>query len=83
MKLKIYVIAYKMIAKIFRTIMLLENIGEHLNEPFSKYLGQGIFELRVKSGTNITRILYFFVVGDKAILTNGFIKRQIKHQKKK
>ncbi len=45
MKLKIYVIAYKMIAKIFRTIMLLENIGEHLNEPFSKYLGQGIFEL--------------------------------------
>lgn len=54
--------------------MLLENIGEYLNEPFSKYLGQGIFEFRVESGTNITRILYFYVVEDKAILTNVSIK---------
>ena len=33
----------------------------------------GIFELRIKSGSDISRILYFFFVGDKAILTNGFI----------
>ncbi len=36
----------------------------------------------MKSGTNITRILYFFVVGDKAILTNGFIKKTNKTPKK-
>ena len=31
--------------------------------------------MTLKQSTNITRILYFFVVGDKAILTNGFTKK--------
>jgi len=30
---------------------------------------------RGKQGTNITRILYFFVAGHKIILTNGFVKK--------
>ncbi len=71
-----------MIAKILRVIMLLESMGAQLNEPFSKYLGQGIFELRVKSRTNITRILYFFVIGDKAVLANAFVKKTNKTPRK-
>lgn len=35
----------------------------------------GIFELRVKVGTDVSRVLYFFVVGKKIILTNGFRKK--------
>lgn len=61
-------------AKLFRMIELLENRGNELREPYSKPLGDGIFELRAKQGTNITRVLYFFVVGRKIILTNGFVK---------
>ena len=47
-------------------------------KPAEEYIGEGIFELRTKVGTNISRVLYFFVVGDKAVLTNGFIKKMQK-----
>ncbi|WP_330369241.1 type II toxin-antitoxin system RelE/ParE family toxin [Butyrivibrio sp. AC2005] len=43
--------------------------------PDSKSLGNGIFELRTIQGNNIARCLYFFTVGDKAIVTNGIIKK--------
>ena len=65
----------KMAAKILWTISLLEDNGPALREPYSKPLGDGIFELRTKLGTDITRVLYFFIVGKKAILTHGFVKK--------
>lgn len=68
----------KMQAKIFRMITLLEEYGNQLREPYSKELDDKIFELRIKQSSNITRILYFFVVGRKIILTNGFVKKQDK-----
>lgn len=65
-------------AKTARTIALLETNGYALREPFSKYLGNGIFELRVRLSTSHVRVLYFFIVGDTAVLTNGFIKKTSK-----
>lgn len=65
---------YKMQAKLFRMLELLEMKGNELREPYSKHLDDGIFELRAIQGKNITRVLYFFVVGKKVILTNGFAK---------
>ena len=44
-------------------------------ETYSKSLGDGIFELRCKFGSDITRVLYFFIYERKIILTNGFIKK--------
>ena len=38
-------------------------------------------ELRVKVGSDISRVMYFFVIGKKAILTNGFIKKTQKTPK--
>lgn len=72
----------KMKAKVLRTIDLLKNNGPLLREPYSKSLSDGIFELRIKQGNDITRILYFFFTGNKAILTNGFIKKSQKTPKK-
>ena len=46
-----------------------------MREPYSKALSDGIFEIRAIQGNNITRVLYFFVVGKKIILTNGFVKK--------
>lgn len=66
---------YKMRAKIFSTLTYLEAMGPNLREPYSKPLGDGIFEIRTKLGSDITRVLYFFVVGQKVILTNGFVKK--------
>lgn len=65
----------KMLAKLLGTISLLETNGTQLREPYSKPLGDGIFELRAKQSNNITRVLYFFVVGRQVILTNGFVKK--------
>ena len=58
-----------------RTIDLLETNGPLLREPYSKYLEDGIFELRTKQGSDIARVLYFFVIGQRVVLTNGFIKK--------
>ena len=53
----------KLLAKTLRTIDLLEMNGPLLREPYSKPLENGIFELRTKQGSDITRVLYFFIVG--------------------
>ena len=65
----------KIQAKMLRIIVMLQNNGYELREPYSKHLDEGIFELRAKVGSDISRVLYFFVFGKKVILTNGFIKK--------
>ena len=65
----------KMRTKAIRELMLLREKGNSLREPFSKAMGDGIFELRVQQGKNDTRIFYFFFIGAKVVLTNGFIKK--------
>ena len=54
---------------------MLECNGPELREPYSSPLRDGIFELRAKIGSGITRVLFFFFVGKKIILTNGFTKK--------
>ncbi len=65
----------KMAAKIMWTISLLEYNGPSLRMPYSEHLQDGIFQLRTQVGSDITRVLYFFIVGKKAILTHGFVKK--------
>ncbi len=72
----------KMRAKVIRTIELLGTTGTDLRMPYSEYLDDGIFELRAKVGSDISRVLYFFVIGRKIVLTNGFVKKTQKTPKK-
>ena len=65
----------KMRAKMLRTVLLLAENGTQLREPYSKSLDDGFFELRAKVGSDISRVLYFFMIGRKVILTNGFVKK--------
>lgn len=65
----------KMRAKILRNLCLLEELGPALREPYSSSIGDALFEIRSKVGSDITRVLYFFFDGDKAVLTNGFVKK--------
>ena len=65
----------KMRAKMVNTIAILSDNGYELREPYSKHLSEGIFELRAKVGSDITRVLYFFYADRHIILTNGFIKK--------
>lgn len=65
----------KMRAKATKEIVILREFGTGIKEPYSKYLQDGIFELRIKFASDIARVFYFFYVGRKIVLTNGFIKK--------
>ena len=71
----------KMQAKIFSLLEILQEKGNHLREPYSKPLADGLFELRIKQGSDISRMLYFFFVGKKIVITHGFIKKSQKTPK--
>ena len=65
----------KMRAKVSRLLEMLERNGYELREPYSKFLGDGIFELRAQAGSDISRVLYFFVINKRVVITHGFIKK--------
>ena len=65
----------KMRAKIFGLLGILQEKGNMLKEPYSKHLDDGIFELRAKVGTDISRVLYFFYYEGRIVLIHGFVKK--------
>lgn len=65
----------KMAAKIYRLLEMLSHNGPALREPYSKHLTDGIFELRAQAGSDISRILYFFCIGKRIVVTHGFLKK--------
>ena len=65
----------KMRVKTLDSLDLLEEYGNQLRMPYSRALTDGLFELRIKFASDISRIFYFFYVGNKIIVTNGFIKK--------
>lgn len=63
-KLFLNELSEKQRAKTIRDLKLLETCGNKLREPTSKFLE--------------SRILYFFFVGKRIVLTNGFVKKSMK-----
>lgn len=66
----------KTIAKVLRTIDLLEKFGSHLGMPHSKKIANHLFELRVR-GMQEVRIIYSFYKST-IVLLHGFIKKSPK-----
>lgn len=71
----------KMRAKMVSMMEILGEKGTELRKPYTEPLGDGLFELRAKQGLNISRALFFFYIGKRIIITNGFIKKQQKTPK--
>ena len=75
----------KMRAKAFSEIELLEKHGLNLREPYTKPIKgekyNGIFELRVKFSSDISRIFYFTFRNNTFVLLNGFTKKSDKTPK--
>lgn len=72
----------KMRAKMLMSIRIVRENGYQVRMPYSEELEDGIFELRAKVGSDISRVLYFFVLGRKIVLTNGFVKKTQKTPRK-
>ncbi len=69
----------KIRAKAFSEIELLEKHGSDLREPYVKPIKgekyKGLFELRVKFASNISRIFYFTYSQKTFVLLHGFTKK--------
>jgi phage-related protein len=74
----------KMQAKAQRTINLLKEFGYALPEPHSKKLKStnGLFELRIKLGSDICRLFYFYWKDKIFVITSGYIKKSNKTDQK-
>lgn len=69
----------KMRAKAYSEIELLKKHGANLREPYVKSIkggkNKGIYELRIKLASDISRIFYFSFKQNTFVLLNGFIKK--------
>nr|WP_273327741.1 type II toxin-antitoxin system RelE/ParE family toxin [Vallitalea guaymasensis] len=69
----------KMRAKAFSELELLQEHGNNLREPYVKSIKgkryKGLYELRIKFGSDISRIFYFTYHRNKFVLLNGFLKK--------
>ena len=67
----------KLRAKNMRELSLLEEFGTDLPAPYTKQLRgyKGLWELRVKLSSDITRIFYYFPTGTRILLLHGFTKK--------
>lgn len=63
----------KEIAKVIRTVELLEEFGNDLGMPHSRHLSEGLLELRIR-GTREIRIFYCFHM-KQAVLLHACIKK--------
>src|SRR3989344_9457630 len=66
-----------LIAKTRQGLDKLRNRAYH-KEPLSKHLEPGLWELRIRAGTDILRIIYTFEKGQIIILIHGFVKKDQK-----
>jgi phage-related protein len=62
-------------AKALREIDLLEKYGIALTDPHVKQIKGKLWELRIKSANDISRIFYFFRIGKNIVLLHGFVKK--------
>ena len=64
----------KMLAYMEKLVEL-KSSGIQPKENLSKYLEDGIFELRVSFENRISRALYFYEIGEKIVYTHGVVKK--------
>lgn len=66
-----------MVLKLLHAMDLLEQFGNRPKGDFSRSIkdGDGIFELRAQTKTDICRIFYFFDKNGKIVLCHGIVKK--------
>ncbi|HEU5281357.1 MAG TPA: type II toxin-antitoxin system RelE/ParE family toxin [Gammaproteobacteria bacterium] len=78
----IYSLPETLRAKYIKITNLMISYGPNLGEPNTKYLGNGLCELRLIGKEGIARVFYCTVVKNRIIMLHGFIKKTQKIPKK-
>ena len=73
----------KMQAKVLKILDLLQVHGPNVRLPYSEHLDNGIFEIRAKQSTNISRVLYFFTSRTENNINKWIRKKDAKNSKKR
>ena len=75
----LFTLNLKLRAKAFSEIELLEKHGTELREPYVKPIKgknyKGLYELKVKFASDISRIFYFTFLNETIVLLHGFNKK--------
>ncbi|MBP9777609.1 MAG: type II toxin-antitoxin system RelE/ParE family toxin [Rickettsiaceae bacterium] len=64
-----------LLAKYLRILDLMADNGANLGLPFTKAMGAGLFEIRVKASEGIGRIFYCTVINKEIVILHCFIKK--------
>jgi len=72
----------KILAKLLHIFEMIEELGPQLGEPFTKSLGDRLFEIRVKAKEGIGRSIFCYQKGNKIIILHSFIKKTQKTPQK-
>jgi phage-related protein len=63
------------LASFVRISVQMQLSGPHLGLPYTKALGQGLFEVRAKGTEGIGRVFFCCLKGQRVIFLHGFIKK--------
>ena len=63
------------LARYLRYTDRMEIYGADLGMPHTRAMGNGLFELRLKSSEGIARVFYCTVVGKRIVMLHQFIKK--------
>ncbi len=72
----------KLRAKLSRILELIELEGGDLGLPFTRAMGNNLFEIRVKAQSGIGRVFYAYVKKREIIILHSFIKKTQETPKK-
>lgn len=65
----------EVLADYARLVELLAEHGPNLRLPYSRALGEGLFELRPHGRSGIGRAMYCFLVSKRVVVVHAFIKK--------
>lgn len=63
------------LGRYLRYVDRMEVYGPDLGMPHTRAMGEGLFELRLKSTEGIARVFYCTMVGRKIVILHQFIKK--------
>ncbi len=68
----------KILSKLLHIFDLISAYGPNLGKPYTKYLGEGLFEIRAKGEEGIGRSLFCYAVGKRIVILSSFVKKSQK-----
>ena len=79
---KILSLPASLLARYLRLTDLMLEFGPNLGMPHTKFIQEGLIELRIKGKEGITRVFYCTLAGKKIMMLHSYIKKTNRIPKK-